>query len=252
MEIGRPILEAHGVEKSYASGDQTVQALKGISLSINRGEFVTVVGHSGAGKSTLLHLLGGLDKPTRGKVVLEGTDLSALSEHELTLFRRHATGFVFQFFNLLPTLDVHENIALPFIIREHNKQEHWERVDDMVELFGLRGRDKRKVTQLSAGEQQRVALAKAFLPEPAIVIADEPTGNLDTMTGLEVLQMLWESCDNQGQTILLVTHDPRVAAFGDRVLFMHDGELADELVLGRRDDHYDARPVIDRLEELGV
>jgi putative ABC transport system ATP-binding protein len=246
------IVEAHDVSKVYRAGDVDVYALQNANLSIVRGEFVSIVGPSGAGKSTLLHLLGGLDQPTSGRVILDGTDLTTLSEHQLTLFRRQATGFVFQFFNLLPTLNVRENIALPFIIRERNKKEHWERVDDLVELFGLRGKDTRPVTQLSTGEQQRVALAKALLTEPALLIADEPTGNLDTATGLELLQLLWESCDNQGQTVLLVTHHPRVAAYADRVLFLQDGAIIDELILGRREDHHDARPIIDRLEEYGL
>ncbi len=245
------IVEAAGLEKVFHDGRESVPALRGVTVQVEKGQFVAIIGPSGSGKTTLLHLMGGLDRPTKGSIIVDGTDLSRMSENELTFFRREKTGFIFQFFNLVPTLDVYENIALPFIVSARNRKEHEERVADMIELFGLRGREHRRATQLSAGEQQRVAIARAFLTEPALVIADEPTGNLDSATGIEILQLLWESCDNFGQSIVVVTHEPRVAAFADRVLFLQNGVLADELELGRREDHSNARPIIDRLQELG-
>ena len=166
------------------------------------------------------------------------------------LFRSARIGFVFQYFNLIGSLTVYENVALPFIVAERNKKEDRDRVADMIELFGLRGRETRSPVTLSAGEQQRIAIARAFLTEPAIVIADEPTGSLDPATGVETLQLLWESCDNFKQTVVLATHDPQSAAFADRILFIKDGVIADEYTPGRREDHRDAGPVLDRLRRL--
>jgi putative ABC transport system ATP-binding protein len=247
-----PILEARGLERVFPVGDGTVPALTGVDLQVRRGEFLAIIGPSGAGKSTLLHLLGGIDQPTRGSVILEGTDLAKLSDDDLTHFRRRATGFVFQYFNLLPTLNVYENVALPYLVARRSSKDDQERVDDFIGLFGLKGREKRRSYYLSAGEQQRVAIARALLMEPTIVIADEPTGNLDFTTGIEILQLLWESCDNFGQTVVLATHNARVAAFADRVLFLRDGSLIGELELGRREEHDDARPVVRHLEQLGL
>jgi putative ABC transport system ATP-binding protein len=247
-----PILETEALERLFELGDVTVPALVGVSFSVDKGQFLAIMGPSGSGKSTLLHLLGGLDRPTGGHVVIEGTDLSQLSENELTLFRRKATGFVFQFFNLLPTLNVYENVAVPFMIAGRRSKADMERIDDMLVLFGLRDMQRRQVHQLSAGEQQRVAVARAFLTDPTIVIADEPTGNLDSTNSRELLQLLWESCDNYGQTIILVTHDPNVAVFADRLLIVQDGSLVDDFTLGRREEHFDAKPILDRLEELGL
>jgi len=246
------VLEAKGLGKSFVAAGSTVHALRDVSFKVEEGEFVSIVGPSGAGKSTLLYLLGGLERPTQGTVTVEGKELSKLSERDLTLFRRARTGFVFQLYNLLPTLDVRENIALPFSIAGLDGSDQRDRAEDMIELFGLRGRERHRPNQLSTGEQQRVAIAKGFLTNPAILIADEPTGNVDSSTGIEIIQLLWESCDNFGQTIMLVTHQPRVAAFADRVLFLKDGALVDQLVLGRRDDHHDPGAVIDRLQELGL
>lgn len=243
-------VEAVDVQRTFVDAEQTIPALKGLSARVKKGEFVAIVGSSGSGKSTLLHMLGGLDRPTAGTITVDGTDLSTLSEQALTAFRSARIGFVFQYFNLIRSLDVYENVALPFIVSDRNATEQQDRVADMVELFGLRGRERRDPSSLSSGEQQRVAIARAFATEPAIVIADEPTGSLDAATGLEILQLLWESCDNFGQTIVLATHDPQVAAYADRVLFIRDGLLAEELELGRRDDHRDAGPVLDRLRRL--
>jgi putative ABC transport system ATP-binding protein len=246
------ILEAERLARHFEVGDGTVLALDDVSFSIEQGSFIAVMGPSGSGKSTLLHMLGGLDRPTTGRVVLSGTDLSALSERDLTLFRRKATGFVFQFFNLLPTLNVYENVAVPFMISGRKSKADMERIDDLLMLFGLEDKTRRPVSQLSAGEQQRVAIARAFLTEPAIVIGDEPTGNLDSASGRELLQLLWESCDNYGQTILVVTHDPGVAIFADRVLVLQDGALVDDYEMGRREQHFDARPLLDHLQEQGL
>lgn len=246
------MIEARGLEKTFLVGDEAVCALRGVSLQVEAGQFVAVLGPSGAGKTTLLNLLGGLDPPTAGTITIEGVDFSRLSENDLTLFRRRRAGFVFQSLNLLPTLTVFENTALPFILDGRTSSEDQDRVHDLLELLGLRGREKRKATELSAGEQQRVAIARALLTEPAIIIADEPTGSLDSARGAEILQLLWESCDNFGQTIVLVTNHPRIAAFADRVLFLKDGQIVDELMLGRREDHHDARPLIDCFEKLGL
>jgi putative ABC transport system ATP-binding protein len=246
------IIEARGLAKTFLDGEEAVQALRGVSLQLETGEFLAVLGPSGAGKTTLLNLIGGLEPVTAGSILIEGVELSGLSDNELTLFRRRRAGFIFQALNLLPNLTVFENTALPFILEGRTAPQDQDRVFDLLELVGLRGREKRKATELSTGEQQRVAVARALLAEPAIVIADEPTGMLDSARGVEILQLLWESCDNFKQTILLVTNHPRIAAFADRVLFLRDGELLDELILGRREDHHDARPILDRFEKLGL
>ncbi|MEK7215784.1 MAG: ABC transporter ATP-binding protein [Chloroflexota bacterium] len=247
------ILAAHSLRKVFQAGGENIGALVGVDLHIDPGEFVVILGPSGSGKSTLLHLLGGLDSPTEGSVTLDGVELFGLGDRDLTRVRRDKTGFVFQFFNLLPALNVYENIALPFFLGgQRPRAEQIERVEDMLQLFSLKAVQNRPVTDLSAGEQQRTALARAFVTEPSVVLADEPTGSLDVRTGTEILQLLWESCDNLKQTILVVTHDPKVAAFGDRVLFIRDGEMVDELVLGRREDHSDTGAITSRLEELSL
>jgi putative ABC transport system ATP-binding protein len=225
-----PILEAHELAKRYVVGENVVEALRGVSLTVAPGEFVAFMGPSGSGKSTLLQLLGGLDRPTSGRVVLEGRDISALTDAEATRLRRERTGFVFQFFNLIPVLDVRENVALPFTIA---------------------GKERNRPDQLSAGEQQRVAVARALVTRPALLLADEPTGNLDFATGTEVLDVLFRSCHEKGQTIVLVTHDAKAAAYADRVFVFLDGRIGDEIVLGRRTEHT-AAPLISRLAQLGL
>ena len=245
------ILEAHDLVKRYALGDGSVDALRGVSLSVAKGEFVAIMGSSGSGKSTMLHLLGGLDRPSEGSVLIDGINISQLSDEEATLTRREKTGFVFQFFNLISLLNVAENVALPFLIAGDSLATHRERVDALLELVGLSDKAKHRPDQLSAGEQQRVALARALANEPAILLADEPTGNLDFVTGTEILDLIWDSCDRLGQTIVLVTHDARAAAYADRVLVVRDGTIRDEIELGRRRDH-EARPLITRLAALGL
>ena len=245
------ILEAHELVKRYPVGEGEVDAVRGVSLQVERGEFVAIMGASGSGKSTILQLLGGLDLPTAGEVVIDGIRLSALGEEERTLTRRAKTGFVFQFFNLIPLLTVAENVALPFLIAGDSIGRHRTRVDELLALVGLTEKASHRPDQLSAGEQQRVALARALATEPAILLADEPTGNLDYTTGTEILDLLWDSADRLGQTIVLVTHDARAAAYADRVLVVRDGELTDEIPLGRRSDH-EAKPLIARLAALGL
>ena len=245
------ILEARDLVKRYPLGEGAVEALRGVSLAVQQGEFVAIMGTSGSGKSTMLHLLGGLDLPTSGEVVIDGVNISALDEEHRTLTRRDKTGFVFQFFNLIPLLNVEENVALPFLIRGDPAARHRERIDELLDLVGLREKAAHRPDQLSAGEQQRVALARALATRPAILLADEPTGNLDYTTGTEILELLWDSADRLGQTIVLVTHDARAAAFADRVLVVRDGQIRDEIVLGRRREH-DATPLIRRLAALGL
>jgi putative ABC transport system ATP-binding protein len=248
-----PILEARLLTKRYRLGAQTVDALRGVSLSVVAGEFVALMGPSGSGKSTLLQLLGGLDRPTSGEVELEGKSISQLSDDDATRLRRDRTGFVFQSFNLIPLLDVTENVALPFTIAGHDTRggELAERIRDVIALVDLAGKEHHKPDELSAGEQQRVAVARALVTRPALLFADEPTGNLDSTTGTEILHALWRSCDERPQTVVLVTHDSKAAAYADRVLVISDGRIADEIDLGRRQVH-DATPLITRLAELGL
>ena len=247
------ILEARDLTKSYPLGGTTVDALRGVSLSVAAGEFVALMGPSGSGKSTLLQLLGGLDRPTSGEVVLEGEIISHLSDDRATKLRRERTGFVFQSFNLIPLLDVTENIALPFTIGglDPTRGELADRIRDVITLVDLTGKEHHKPDQLSAGEQQRVAVARALVTRPALLFADEPTGNLDYTTGTEILDALWRSCQERHQTIVLVTHDSKAAAYADRVLVVRDGQILDTIELGRRTNH-DATVLIGRLAALGL
>jgi len=251
--VQAPILEARDLTKQYVVGDRAVDALRGVSLSVAPGEFIAFMGPSGSGKSTLLQILGGLDRPSSGHVVLEGRDISGLSDSEATRLRREATGFVFQFFNLIPLLDVRENVGLPFTIAgaDPTRGELRERVQASIDAVELTGKERNRPDQLSAGEQQRVAVARALVTRPALVLADEPTGNLDFATGTEVLEVLFRSCHERGQTIVLVTHDAKAAAYADRVFVFLDGRVGDEIVLGRRVEH-SATPLIARLAQLGL
>jgi putative ABC transport system ATP-binding protein len=249
----RWILEARDLTKRFELGPTTVDALRGVSLSVTRGEFVALMGPSGSGKSTLLQCLGGLDRPTSGEVVLDGAVVTRLSDEQATRLRRDKTGFVFQFFNLIPLLDVTENVALPFTIAglDPRERELAGRIADVIQLVDLTAKAHIKPDQLSAGEQQRVAVARALVTRPALLFADEPTGNLDYTTGSGILDALWRSCVERGQTIVLVTHDSKAAAYADRVLVMQDGRILEEINLGRRDSH-DATPLISRLAQLGL
>jgi putative ABC transport system ATP-binding protein len=251
MEATMPILEAEVLCKQYRLGEHTVDALAGVDFLVEKGEFVAIMGPSGSGKSTLLHLLGGLDKPSDGEVTLAGQRLSILSDTQATLVRRHNVGFVFQFYNLLPTLTAEENVALPLIIDGQSLRKYRARIDVLLELVGLTDRRGHKPDQLSGGEQQRVAIARALATEPAIVLADEPTGNLDSKTGMAIMELLRRSCDELGQTIVVVTHDPRAAAYADRIVFLGDGRVVGETTYESVDEmDKRLRVVMDAMEEF--
>ena len=224
-----------------------VTALKDASLEIEIGEFVAIMGPSGSGKSTLLHLLGGLDVPTSGKIILAGDSITDLSDKKLTLIRREKIGFIFQFFNLLPTLSVEENIALPLVIAGLRQNDYDERLERLIETVGLTNRKKHRPDELSGGEQQRVAIARAFITEPKIVLADEPTGNLDTKTGREILTLLKDSSKKLGLTVLMVTHEPAAAAYSEKIIFLRDGLIVRTLKLGGDND---TEIIITNLKEL--
>jgi putative ABC transport system ATP-binding protein len=222
------VLEAKEIRKQYRMGEHLVNALDGVDFQVEKGEFAAIMGPSGSGKSTLLHLLGGLDGPTEGNIILAGQPLARLSERKATLVRRHNVGFVFQFFNLLPTLSAEENILLPVIIDGKDQRKYKERLNSLLELVGLTDRRHHKPDQLSGGEQQRVAIARALVTEPAILLADEPTGNLDSKTGTSIMELLKRSCDELDQTVIVVTHDAKAAAYADRVIFLRDGVIVQE------------------------
>jgi putative ABC transport system ATP-binding protein len=251
MEDVMPILETQAIRKQYKLGEHTVHALAGVDFAVEDGEFVAIMGASGSGKSTLLHLLGGLDKPSDGEVTLAGKRLSVLNDRQATLVRRHNVGFVFQFFNLLPTLTAEENVALPLIIDGQNLRKHQPRINAVLDLVGLADRRHHKPDQLSGGEQQRVSIARALVTEPSIVLADEPTGNLDSTTGTAIMELLRRSCDELGQTIVVVTHDPRAATYADRVVFLRDGQIVGN-VPWTRDDPANQRLsiIMSAMEEL--
>jgi putative ABC transport system ATP-binding protein len=223
------VLEAKELRKKYQMGEVAVEALSGLDFLVHEGDFVAIMGPSGSGKSTLLHLLGGLDSPSDGEVTLAGQKLSILGDKQVTLVRRHNIGFVFQFFNLLPTLTAEENIALPLVIDGRNLQEYQARIERLLELVGLTDRRQHKPDQLSGGEQQRVALARALVTEPAIILADEPTGNLDSKTGTAIMNLLKRSCVELNQALVAVTHDARAATYADRVVFLQDGKIVSEI-----------------------
>ncbi len=230
------ILEAVQVWKQYRPGEVPVNALAGVDLTVERGDFVAIMGPSGSGKSTLLNLLGGLDRPSDGEITLAGMRLSILDDDQATLARRHNVGFIFQSYNLLPTLTAEENITLPLVIDGQNPARFRERVDALVNLVGLADRRHHKPDQLSGGEQQRVGIARALVTQPAIVLADEPTGNLDSRTGTAIMELLRLSRDELQQTIIMVTHDPRAAAYADRVVFLRDGQVQHDITFDAQQD----------------
>jgi putative ABC transport system ATP-binding protein len=226
-------VEGRELTKKYNdSGGEEVFALRDVDIEVAEGEFVAVMGPSGSGKSTLLHLLGALDAPSSGQVLVAGRSLASLSKSELATLRRDEIGFVFQLFNLIPSLSVAENIALPCMAAGQRASAYQSRLDELLEITGLAGKADRLPTQISGGEQQRVAVARALIRKPAVVLADEPTGNLDTRTGDALLELFGE-CHKTGQTIVLVTHDPKVASAADRILFMRDGAFEEETTLRR-------------------
>jgi putative ABC transport system ATP-binding protein len=245
------VLEAKALHKRYDLGEHSVDALIEVDFEIEKGEFVAIMGPSGSGKSTLLHLLGGLDSPSGGTVVLAGESLAELSERQATLVRRHNVGFVFQFFNLLPTLSADENILLPVVIDGKNPKKYEEWLTELLDLVGLLERRSHKPDQLSGGEQQRVAIARALITQPAILLADEPTGNLDTKTGKAIMQLLRRSCDDLNQTVIVVSHDPRASAYADRVIFLRDGDIVKEYKPGADTPlNEKLRGIISIMEEL--
>jgi putative ABC transport system ATP-binding protein len=223
------VLEAKGLSKQYVMGEVTVNALSDVEFLVQKGEFVAIMGPSGSGKSTLLHLLGGLDKPNEGEVTLAGSRLSLLEDDEVTVMRRREVGFVFQFFNLLPTLSAIENVALPLLLDGMGRKEYQAQAEEMLKLVDLTDRAAHKPSELSGGEQQRIAIARGMVSEPQILLTDEPTGNLDRSAGHRILELLRKARDDFGQTIVMVTHDPSTAIFADRVVFLLDGRVVTEI-----------------------
>ncbi len=234
------LISAVNLTKVYGSGDTAVRALDNVSLQVEPGEFVAVMGPSGCGKSTLLHLLGGLDRPTSGAVTIDGHSLSDLSDARLTELRRHKIGFIFQFFNLIPVLNAVENAALPVTLDGVRQAEAKERATKWLTRFGLGDRLDHRPDQLSGGQQQRVAVARALVADPALILADEPTGNLDTRSSEEIAALLRQVANEWGRSVVVVTHDPRIAAHADRIVFLKDGAIVDQTILEPRDSHNEA------------
>ncbi len=220
-------VEARELTRRSGEGETAVDALRGVDLEVRSGELVAVMGPSGSGKSTMMHILAGLDKPTSGTVQIAGTEITGLDDSQLTLLRRKHIGFVFQFFNLLPMLDAEENVVLPLSIAGEKADKEW--LDQLLAKMGLAERRRHRPAELSGGQQQRVAIARARVTRPTILFADEPTGNLDSTTGGEILELVRESTDAYGQTTVMVTHEARAAAIADRVFFLDDGLIVKEL-----------------------
>ncbi len=233
---------AIGLTKTYGEGDATVRALDDVSVEFERARFSAIMGPSGSGKSTLLHCMAGLDKPTSGQVLIGDVDLTTLSEKDLTLLRRKSVGFVFQAYNLVPTLTASENITLPLDIAGEEPDKAW--FDEVVDTVGIRDRLSHRPSELSGGQQQRVAGARALVSRPEIVFADEPTGNLDSKASQEILTFLRSAVKDHGQTIVMVTHDASAASFADRIVFLGDGRVVDEMLEPTTDR------ILDRLKSL--
>lgn len=217
------ILKTENLRKTYGTGEAKVEALRGVNLTINKGEFLSIVGTSGSGKSTLLHMLGGLDRPTDGKVIIDGKDIFSLKDEELTIFRRRKIGFVFQAFNLVPVMSVYENIVLP--IELDGEKPNQELVNEIINTLGLSEKLKVYPSQLSGGQQQRVAIARALASAPAIILADEPTGNLDSKTTQDVMGLLKVTSQKFAQTIVMITHNDEIAQLADRSIRIEDGMI---------------------------
>jgi putative ABC transport system ATP-binding protein len=228
--VGMPsstAVEARGLTRRYGEGSTAVEALRGVDIDVRAGELVAVMGPSGSGKSTLMHILAGLDKPTSGTVMIAGNEITQLNDKRLTQLRRDHIGFVFQFFNLLPMLTAEENVVLPLSIAGEKPDKEW--LDELLEKMGLDQRRDHRPAQLSGGQQQRVAIARSLITKPTILFADEPTGNLDSKTSGEILDLVRSSTDAYGQTTVMVTHEARAAAIADRILFLEDGLIVKEL-----------------------
>ncbi len=228
------LISAVNLSKVYGAGDTAVRALDNVSLQVEPGEFVAVMGPSGCGKSTLLHLLGGLDRPTSGAVIIDGHNLADLSDSRLTELRRHKIGFIFQFFNLIPVLNAVENAALPVTLDGVRGAEAKQRATEWLTRFGLSDRLDHRPDQLSGGQQQRVAVARALVADPALILADEPTGNLDTRASEEIAGLLRQVANEYSRAVVIVTHDPRIAAYADRIIFLKDGAIVEQTVLEPR------------------
>jgi len=237
-----PVLSAEHLTRRYGAGETAVDALRGVSLDVPKGQLTAVMGPSGSGKSTLMHILAGLDKPTQGDVTVAGTSIQELNDTELTKLRREHIGFIFQFFNLLPMLSAKENVLLPLSIAGEKPDKTW--VDELMSRIGLENRSSHRPSELSGGQQQRVAIGRALVSRPTIVFADEPTGNLDSKTSGEILELMRSSVDSYQQTTVMVTHDARAAAIADRILFLADGLIVKDL--GRSEAH----EVVTVMEEL--
>ncbi|MBU3183896.1 ABC transporter ATP-binding protein [Clostridium estertheticum] len=220
------ILKVKNLNKTYGTGENEVEALKNINLVINKGEFVAIVGASGSGKSTLLHLLGGLDRPTSGNVVIDGESIYDYKEEKLAVFRRRKIGFVFQFYNLLPILDVEENIALPALLDNDKVDKVY--LEELIKVLGLSERKNHLPSELSGGQQQRISIGRAVFNKPSIILADEPTGNLDTKNSKDVMELLKFTTKKYNQTLILITHDLNIANMADRVITIYDGEITSD------------------------
>ena len=242
-QAGRSVVAGTDLTRRYGAGETAVDALRGVSLEIPRGQLSAVMGPSGSGKSTLMHLLAGLDKPTHGVVEIDGIDITALKDTDLTKLRRRHIGFVFQFFNLLPMLSAEENITLPLSIAGTRAEPAW--LEELLAATGLENRRSHRPSELSGGQQQRVAVARALVSRPTVLFADEPTGNLDSQTSAEILGLIRGAVDTYGQTTVMVTHDPHAAAIADRVLFLADGLIVREL--GRASES----EILDTLSAIG-
>ena len=221
------VVAAKDITRRYGEGDTAVDALRGVSLDVQKGKLTAVMGPSGSGKSTLMHILAALDRPTSGEIWIAGTKLGQLGDNEITKLRREHIGFVFQFFNLLPMLTAEENVVLPLTIAGEKPEKEWR--EELLKTVGLDERRSHRPSELSGGQQQRVAIARALISRPTVVFADEPTGNLDSKTGAEILELLRGSVENLGQTTVMVTHDPYAAAIADRILFLADGQIVSDV-----------------------
>ncbi len=244
------MLDISGLEKTYRLGRDNVHVLSGLDLTVSKGEMVAIMGPSGAGKTTLLNCISGIDTAEAGQVLVAGDEMTQRTEAERTLARRHDIGMVFQFFNLIPTLTVRENVALPFMIMKMNAQAQKDRVTHMLETVGLGHRADHYSFQLSGGEMQLVSIARALVHEPPLLLADEPTGNVNPAVGRNIMGILSQLAFDQGTAVLMVTHSPEHAAWADRVAFLKDGVIAGDLAQQRRKD--DVAPVFDTLLELGI
>ena len=243
-------VSTENLTKIYGKAEAAVTALDHLNMNVGVGEFVAVMGPSGCGKSTLLHLVGGLDWPTAGRVVLDGQELSTLDDEAISILRRRSIGFIFQFYNLLPVLTALENAALPLLLDGANPATARQNAAQWLERFDLADRLQHRPDQLSGGQQQRVAIARALVAEPSLILADEPTGNLDSLAGDQIAALLGRVSNEWGRTVLMVTHDPRIAAQADRILFLKDGRVVDETVLESTDGR-NAEIVADHMKRLG-